>query len=152
MYALTKLFLPRTKFSRSHGSVILRCEDRSKFSPPRSTSMPPTQVLGSTQNSTSYAPLLVNVNPGASKWATNLIGYDALQSYGSPSYYVQVMFSNNHGNVALPVTLNSSGGARLYPPPNPKTQRGKLFLQNLKTALFPPQGKFSFYRFHNNNP
>jgi alpha-L-arabinofuranosidase len=31
-----------------------------------------------------YAPLLVNVNPGASIWPTNLIGYDALRSYGCP--------------------------------------------------------------------
>ncbi len=33
-----------------------------------------------------YAPLLVNVNPGAWQWKTNLIGYDALRSFGSPSY------------------------------------------------------------------
>src|SRR5689334_4968044 len=39
-----------------------------------------------------YAPLLVNVNRGASQWGTNLIGYDTLRSYGSPSYYVQKMF------------------------------------------------------------
>lgn len=40
----------------------------------------------------SYAPLLVNVNPGAMQWPTDLIGYDAEKSYGSPSYYAQVMF------------------------------------------------------------
>ncbi len=34
-----------------------------------------------------YAPLFVNVNPGARQWRPNLIGYDALRSYGSPSYY-----------------------------------------------------------------
>src|SRR5678816_466552 len=49
-----------------------------------------------------YAPLLVNVNPGARQWAVNLIGYDALRSFGSPSYYVQKMFSNNRGDVVLP--------------------------------------------------
>jgi len=53
----------------------------------------------------SYAPLFVNVNPGARQWGTNLIGYDALNSFGSPSYYVQKMFSNNRGDVELPVTL-----------------------------------------------
>jgi len=26
-----------------------------------------------------YAPLLVNINPGAFQWPTNLIGYDALK-------------------------------------------------------------------------
>ena len=46
----------------------------------------------------SYAPLLINVNPGASQWVPDLIGYDAVHSYGSPSYYAQVMFSNHVGN------------------------------------------------------
>lgn len=46
----------------------------------------------------SYAPLFVNVNPGAMQWPTDLIGYDALKSYGSPSYYAQVMFGANIGS------------------------------------------------------
>jgi alpha-N-arabinofuranosidase len=50
-----------------------------------------------------YAPLLVNVNAGAKQWATDLIGYDALHSFGSPSYYVQSMFAKNHGARLLPV-------------------------------------------------
>ena len=33
-----------------------------------------------------YAPLLVNVNPGGMQWSSGLIGYEALGSYGSPSY------------------------------------------------------------------
>ena len=49
----------------------------------------------------SYAPLLTNVNPLAMQWAPDLIGYDALKSYGSPSYYAQVMFSNHLGNEVL---------------------------------------------------
>jgi alpha-L-arabinofuranosidase len=53
----------------------------------------------------SYAPLLVNVNKGASQWGTNLIGYDALKSFGSPSYYVQRMFGANRGDVVLPVEI-----------------------------------------------
>jgi alpha-L-arabinofuranosidase len=52
-----------------------------------------------------YAPLLVNVNPGARQWGTNLIGYDAMSSFGSPSYYVQSMFAQNRGDVVLPVSL-----------------------------------------------
>src|SRR4030095_5154947 len=39
-----------------------------------------------------YAPLLVNVNRNASQWGTHLLGYDAAHSFGSPSYYAQVMF------------------------------------------------------------
>lgn len=53
-----------------------------------------------------YAPLFVNVNPGGRQWAVNLIGYDALISFGSPSYYVQRMFSTNRGDVVLPVRID----------------------------------------------
>jgi alpha-N-arabinofuranosidase len=55
----------------------------------------------------SYAPLFVNVSRpsrgagGSMQWPTDLIGYDALTSYGSPSYYAQQMFSTHHGDVIL---------------------------------------------------
>jgi alpha-L-arabinofuranosidase len=52
-----------------------------------------------------YAPLLVNVNPGGRQWAINMIGYDAISAYGSPSYYLQVMFANNLGDQTVPLTL-----------------------------------------------
>jgi alpha-N-arabinofuranosidase len=52
-----------------------------------------------------YAPLLVNVNPGGQQWSTDLIGYNAIGSFGSPSYYVQKMFYNNKGDVVLPITV-----------------------------------------------
>ena len=45
-----------------------------------------------------YAPLFVNVNPGGMQWSSDLIGYDALTSYGSPSYYAQVMFASCLGD------------------------------------------------------
>ena len=53
-----------------------------------------------------YAPLFVNVSqitgPNRSmQWSTDLIGYDALTSYGSPAYYAQKMFSTLHGNEIL---------------------------------------------------
>ncbi len=51
-----------------------------------------------------YAPLFVNVNPGARQWRPNLIGYDALSSYGSPSYYAILMFSRNLGDQILPTS------------------------------------------------
>ncbi len=53
----------------------------------------------------SYAPLFVNMNPHAGQWRTNLIGYDAINSFGSPSYYTQCMFSNNLADVVLPTTV-----------------------------------------------
>ncbi len=56
----------------------------------------------------SYAPLFINVNPGASQWVPDLIGYDAVDSYGSPSYYAQVMFSNHLGNEVLDSSLTGA--------------------------------------------
>lgn len=56
-----------------------------------------------------YAPLFVNVNPGARQWRPNLIGYDALSAYGSPSYYAIQMFSRNLGDEIL--SVKSSGTA-----------------------------------------
>jgi alpha-L-arabinofuranosidase len=41
-----------------------------------------------------YAARFVNVNPGGKQWSTDLIGYDALNSYGSTAYYAQVMFAS----------------------------------------------------------
>jgi len=60
----------------------------------------------------SYAPLLVNVNAGAWQWKTNLIGYDASSSFGSPSYYAQVMFSGHHGDTVLAAACDA--GPRFF--------------------------------------
>ncbi|MGO8763528.1 MAG: alpha-L-arabinofuranosidase C-terminal domain-containing protein [Limisphaerales bacterium] len=54
----------------------------------------------------SYAPLFVNVSQmrggnRSMQWATDLIGYDALSSYGSPGYYAQKMFSTMRGDEIL---------------------------------------------------
>jgi alpha-L-arabinofuranosidase len=56
-----------------------------------------------------YAPLFVNVNtatttaPKAWQWDSDLIGYNAQTSYGSPSYYVQKIFSQFLGNKIVPM-------------------------------------------------
>jgi len=50
-----------------------------------------------------YAPLFVNVNPGGMQWKSDLIGYNTLTSYGSPSYYVQKLFSNYLGDQTVVV-------------------------------------------------
>jgi alpha-N-arabinofuranosidase len=54
-----------------------------------------------------YAPLFVNVNPGARQWRPDLIGYDALSVYGSPSYYAIKMFSQNHGDYILGTSVEN---------------------------------------------
>ena len=53
-----------------------------------------------------YAPLFVNVNPGAMQWATDLIGYNTLTAYGSPAYWAQHMFANHHGDSVLNIAVS----------------------------------------------
>src|SRR5579884_282533 len=65
----------------------------------------------------SYAPLLVNVNKGAYLWGTNLIGLNALTSFGSPSYYVQKMYAENRGVEVLESSLTLTPDQN--PPPLP---------------------------------
>jgi alpha-N-arabinofuranosidase len=60
----------------------------------------------------SYAPLFVNVNPGGMQWAPDLIGYDALTSYVSPSYYAQSLFAGHLGDS---VPQSSLTGADVNP-------------------------------------
>jgi len=62
----------------------------------------------------SYAPLFVNVNPGGMQWETDLIGYDALTSYGSPAYYAQVMFGSYVGDHTLASKLEGAGSKFFY--------------------------------------
>jgi len=79
-----------------------------------------------------YAPLLVNVNPRGRQWRPNLIGYDALNSYGSPSYYAQKMFSTQHGDQIL-----ATDSQNMPADPTPKlffdatrdSQNGKIILK-----------------------
>jgi len=71
-----------------------------------------------------YAPLLVNVNPGARQWGTNLIGYDAMTSYGSPSYWMQSMFARNTGTVVLPTTIALADAPPVAAAPLPKGKIG----------------------------
>lgn len=87
----------------------------------RSAGLPPTPdmksalgdaawMIGMERNSDlikmqSYAPLMVNVSPGARQWRPDLIGYDALHCFGSPSYYAIKMFGNNVGDEILSASI-----------------------------------------------
>jgi alpha-L-arabinofuranosidase len=51
----------------------------------------------------SYAPLVANVN--GTQWHPDMIYYDSSRWAGTPSYYVQQMFSQNRGDVVLPASL-----------------------------------------------
>jgi alpha-N-arabinofuranosidase len=84
-----------------------------------------------------YAPLFVNVNKGGMQWESDLIGYDALSSYGSPSYYAQCMFANNVGDKIVPVegqnipslTFDKDQLPQLYYCSTTDTKTGKVYLK-----------------------
>jgi alpha-N-arabinofuranosidase len=76
----------------------------------------------------SYAPLFVNVNPGGMQWETDLIGYDALASYGSPSYWAQVLFAKYLGTEVVASTL-SDAGPRVYASVTRDENKRKLFVK-----------------------
>ena len=50
------------------------------------------------------------------QWESDLIGYNALDSYGSPSYYVETMFAQNCGDVILPVKAEGIPEIEQTPP------------------------------------
>lgn len=76
----------------------------------------------------SYAPLFVNVNPGGMQWESNLIGYDASSSYGSPSYYAQAMFAEYLGS-EVPSSTLSGGGKRFFYSVTRDSAKGLTFLK-----------------------
>ena len=62
----------------------------------------------------SYAPMLVNVNTGGMQWSSDLIGYDALNSYGSPSFYAQSMFAQYLGTEVPGSTITAAPDRFFY--------------------------------------
>jgi alpha-L-arabinofuranosidase len=62
----------------------------------------------------SYAPLFANAN--YKKWNPDLINFTSSRVYGTPSYYVQKMFSANRGDRVLPLRLEIAPGALEAPP------------------------------------
>ncbi len=90
-----------------------------------------------------YAPLLVNVNPGAMQWAPDLIGYDALRSYGSPGYYAQVMFASHLGDVTLGSKLEG-GGPKLFYSITRDTAKKRLYLKLVNASSTPQPVEIEF--------
>ncbi len=62
----------------------------------------------------SYAPLLINVNPSAGQWSTNLIGYNSLESYPSPSLYAQGLFAGHLGDGTVRSSMAGAGDRFFY--------------------------------------
>ena len=90
-----------------------------------------------------YAPLLVNVNPGGMQWETDLIGYDALRSYGSPSYYAQVMFSTYLGD-ETPDSQLVGAGPKLFYSVTQDTKKKRLYLKLVNAASAPQSVNIKF--------
>jgi alpha-N-arabinofuranosidase len=84
----------------------------------------------------SYAPLFVNVSPFAMQWEADLIGFDALSSYGSPSYYAQVMFSNHLGDQILASNLDTNN-PRLFVSVTADSKTGRLFIKLVNASNIP---------------
>jgi alpha-N-arabinofuranosidase len=76
----------------------------------------------------SYAPLFVNVNPGGMQWESDLIGYNALTSYGSPSYYAQSMFAEYLGT-EVPASSVTGGGERFFYSVTRDPAKGAVYLK-----------------------
>jgi alpha-N-arabinofuranosidase len=84
----------------------------------------------------SYAPLLVNVDPGGMQWETDLIGYDAEKSYGSPAYYAQAMFASHLGDRTLASQVVGAG-AKFFYSITANTAKKKLYLKLVNAESTP---------------
>ena len=76
----------------------------------------------------SYAPLFVNVNPGGMQWESDLIGYDALSSYGSPGYYAQGMFAKYLGT-EVPASSANAVPERFFYSVTRDPAKGAMYLK-----------------------
>ncbi len=85
-----------------------------------------------------YAPMLVNVNPGGMQWESDLIGYDASSSYGSPGYYAQCLFGEFLGTEVSATTLTNAG-SRLFTSVTRDPAKGMLYVKlvNASTVAQP---------------
>jgi alpha-L-arabinofuranosidase len=62
----------------------------------------------------SYAPLFVNANNRA--WNPDLIVFNSSKVFGTPSYWVQQMFSDNRVHHMLPITIKNRPKSNLHAP------------------------------------
>ncbi len=83
-----------------------------------------------------YAPLLVNVNPGGMQWESDLIGYTADKSYGSPSYYAQVLFDTYLGTEIIKGDLGGAS-AKCFYSATYSPAKGVLYLKLVNASSTP---------------
>jgi len=88
----------------------------------------------------SYAPLFGHEDRW--QWRPDLIWLDNLTSYGTPSYYVQQLFSRNRGDVVLPVEVSgrqppSSKQPGLYVTASRDEKASEIILKVVNSAATP---------------
>jgi alpha-N-arabinofuranosidase len=74
------------------------------------------------------------------QWESNLIGYDAMSSYGSPSYYAQAMFGEYLGT-EVPTSSLVGAGDRFFYSVTRDPAKGEVYLKlvNASSASLPVQ-------------
>lgn len=77
----------------------------------------------------SYAPLFAKI--GLNQWPVNLIWFNNSVAYGTPSYYVQMLFSRNRGDVLLPTETvdNRLPVQRLFVTTSRDSKAGQIILK-----------------------
>ena len=86
----------------------------------------------------SYAPLFAHADGW--QWTPDLIWVNNLQSYGTPDYYVQKLFSLNKGNKVVPITLNNdavAGQDSLYATASIDTVSKELIIKLVNASAKP---------------
>ena len=84
----------------------------------------------------SYAPMFVNVSPGAMQWHPNLIGYNSMESYGSPSYYALVMFGKYHGD-EIPQTEQTGNNSRFFDSVTRDSKNDEVYIKLVNAGSSP---------------
>jgi alpha-L-arabinofuranosidase len=103
----------------------------------------------------SYAPLFANTE--AWQWKPDLIWADSLQSYATPNYYVQQLFSRNRGTVVLPLQLDgvtklSSGIESVYASAAHDDTTGEIILKVVNPGKNPQSARILLEGAHNVSP
>ena len=83
----------------------------------------------------SYAPLFAHAQ--AWQWAPDLIWFNNLQAYGTPSYFVQKLYANNRGTHVVPITKNEevlAGKDSLYATACVDSVTNELVIKLVNTA------------------
>jgi alpha-L-arabinofuranosidase len=91
----------------------------------------------------SYAPLLVNVHNGGMQWHPDLIGYDGLSSYGSPSYYVLSLFAAHVGDT-VPASSLTGAASRVAYSVTTDSKTGKVYLKVVNGVPTPQEFDIDF--------